>query len=106
MALTRVFKETALARVQADPQFRHALLMEGIDTRLAGDVDTGEAILHDYITARVGFEQLDIETGLVPKSLIRMFGSIGDLQARNLFCVISQLKHHAGLTLHVTAQQS
>ncbi|GEM_PF-2224474 len=35
MALTRDFKETLLARVQADPAFRDALLKEGIDTKLA-----------------------------------------------------------------------
>lgn len=106
MALTRVFKETVLARVQADPKFRDTLLQDGIETMLAGDVDAGKAILRDYIKATVGFEQLGVETGLVPKSLIRMFGPIGNPQARNLFSVISQLQRHAGLTLHVTAQQS
>ena len=43
MALTRDFKETILARVQADPKFRDALLKEGIEALLAGDVDTGKA---------------------------------------------------------------
>ena len=104
MALTRDFKETVLARVQADPKFRDALLKEGIETMLAGDVDTGKAILRDYIKATVGFEQLGAETGSSPKSLIRMFGPTGNPQARNLFTVISHLQRHAGLTLHVTAQ--
>ncbi len=62
MALTRDFKATVLARVQADPKFRDALLEEGIETLLAGDVDTGKAILRDYIKATVGFEQLRAET--------------------------------------------
>lgn len=104
MALTRDFKETVLARVQADPKFRDALLKEGIETMLSGDVDTGKAILRDYIKATVGFEQLGAETGSSPKSLIRMFGPTGNPQARNLFTVISHLQRHAGLTLHVTAQ--
>ncbi|KNZ34122.1 MAG: transcriptional regulator [Methylibium sp. NZG] len=104
MALTRDFKETILARVQADPKFRDALLKEGIETMLAGDVDTGKAILRDYIKATVGFEQLGAQTGSSPKSLIRMFGPTGNPQARNLFAVISQLQRHAGLTLHVMAQ--
>jgi hypothetical protein len=30
---------------------------EGIDTMLIGDVDTGEAILRDYIESTVGFEK-------------------------------------------------
>ncbi|ODS93839.1 MAG: transcriptional regulator [Comamonas sp. SCN 65-56] len=104
MALTRNFKETVLARVQADPQFRDALLKEGIETLLAGDVDSGKTILRDYIKATVGFEQLGAETGSSPKSLIRMFGPTGNPQARNLFSVISHLQRHAGLTLRVTAQ--
>jgi hypothetical protein len=105
MALTRDFKETILARVQADPKFRDALLKEGIETMLAGDVDGGKAIIRDYIKATVGFEKLGAETGSSPKSLIRMFGSGGNPQAKNLFAVISRLQQRAGLTLHVTAQR-
>lgn len=104
MPLTRDFKETVLARVQADPKFRDALLKEGIEAMLAGDVDTGKAILRDYIKATVGFEQLGAETGSSPKSLIRMFGPAGNPQARNLFAVISHLQRRARLTLRVTAQ--
>ena len=104
MALTRDFKETVLARVQADPKFRDALLEEGIETLLASDVDAGKAILRDYIKATVGFEQLGIVVGSSPKSLIRMFGPTGNPQARNLFSVISRLQRHAGLTLHVMAR--
>ena len=61
VALTRDFKETILARVQADPKFRDALLKEGIETMLAGDVDAGKAILRDYIKATVGFGQRGAE---------------------------------------------
>jgi DNA-binding phage protein len=104
MALTRDFKETILARVQADPKFRDALLREGIEAMLAGDVDTGKFILRDYIKATVGFEQLGAETGSSPKSLIRMFGPTGNPQARNLFAVIGHLQRHARLTLQVKAR--
>ena len=104
MALTRNFKDTVQARVLADPAFREALLREGVETMLGGDVDSGKAILRDYINATVGFQQLGAETGASPKSLIRMFGPSSNPQARNLFSVISHLQRHAGLTLHVTAQ--
>ena len=53
MALTRDFKETVLARVQADPAFRDALLKEGIEALLAGDMDGGRIILRDHIKATV-----------------------------------------------------
>jgi hypothetical protein len=45
-------------RIVSDPAFGEALLREGIGTMLAGDVDTGKAILRDYIKATVGFEKL------------------------------------------------
>lgn len=101
MALTRSFKETVKARVESDRVFREALLREGIETMLAGDVDTGKAILRDYIKATVGFEKLGAATGTSPKSLMRMFSAQGNPQAKNLFAVIGQLQKHAGVRLHV-----
>jgi hypothetical protein len=41
MALTRDFKETVRGRVQRDPAFRRELLREGVESFLAGDVETG-----------------------------------------------------------------
>ena len=102
MALTRSFKELVQRRVANDAAFGEALLREGIDTMLAGDVDTGKAILRDYIKATVGCEELGEATGAPPKSLIRMFGPRGNPQARNLFNVIGYLQKRAGLNLHVT----
>jgi hypothetical protein len=51
MALTRAFNELMRKRAATDPAFRDALLREGVDTLLGGDVDTGKAILRDYIKA-------------------------------------------------------
>ena len=77
MALTKSFKELVQRRVADDAAFGEALLREGIDTMLAGDVDTGKAILRDYIKATVRFEKLGEATGTQPKSLIRMFARAG-----------------------------
>src|SRR5580704_4769912 len=104
MALTRSFKELVQKRVASDPAFGEALLREGIDTMLAGDVDTSKAILRDYIKATIGFEKLGEATGTQPKSLIRMFSARGNPQARNLFSVLGYLQKQAGLQLHVTAR--
>ena len=41
-----------------DKKFAEALLCEGIDAMLSGDLDTGKAIIRDYIKATVGFEKL------------------------------------------------
>jgi DNA-binding phage protein len=102
MALTRSFKELVQRRVASDAAFGEALLREGIDTMLNGDVDTGKAILRDYIKATIGFEKLGEATGTQPKSLIRMFGPRGNPQAKNLFSVLGYLQKQAGLQLHVT----
>jgi hypothetical protein len=104
MALTRSFKDTVQARVQADPAFRAALLGEGIQTLLAGDVDTGKAVLRDYINATSGFEALGTALDLPPKSLLRMFGPRGNPQARNLFAVLGHLQQQAKLHLVVTIE--
>ena len=101
MALTKSFKDLVQKPGGADPDFAAALLREGIDTMLTGDVDTGKAILRDYIKATVGFEKLAEATGTPPKSLIRMFGPRGNPQARNLFGVIGYLQKQAGVELHV-----
>jgi hypothetical protein len=103
MALTRRFQDLVQKRVANDPAFGAALLREGIDTMLTGDVDTGKAILRDYIKATVGFEKLGEATGAPAKSLIRMFGPRGNPQARNLFGVIAYLQREAGVALHVAA---
>jgi DNA-binding phage protein len=103
MALTRSFKELVQKRVGEDPKFGAALLREGIDTMLTGDIDTGKAILRDYIKATVGFEKLGEATGTQPKSLIRMFGPRGNPQARNLFSVLGYLQKQAGVQLHVAS---
>ena len=101
MALTKSFKDLVQSRVARDPDFAAALLREGIDTMLTGDVDTGKAILRDYIKATVGFEKLGEATDTPPKSLIRMFGPRGNPQARNLFGVIGYLQRQAGVELYV-----
>ncbi len=101
MALTRSFKELVQKQVASDRAFGEALLREGIDVMLAGDVDTGRAILRDYIKATVGFEKLGEATGTPAKSLIRMLGPRGNPQARNLFGIIGYLQRQAGVELHV-----
>jgi len=103
MVVTRDFKELVQRRIARDPSFRDALLREGIDTMLSGDVDTGKAILRDYIKATIGFEKLGEATGTPAKSLIRMLGPRGNPQARNLFGIIGYLQKQAGIELHVAA---
>jgi len=97
MPLTRAFKQTVQARIRQDRKYRKELLREGVECLLAGDLDTGKAILRDYVNATIGFQKLGRVTGRPPKSLMRMLGPRGNPQARNLFEVIGQLQRIEGL---------
>ena len=101
MTLTRSFKETVMARIEQDEEFRHALFREGIECLLTGDVDTGKAILRDYINATIGFENLSEATNTPSKSLMRMFSQKGNPLAKNLFAVISHLQTQSGIHFEV-----
>ena len=68
MGLTRDFRETVLARARCDPEFRVALLTESIQCFLEGDVETGKAVLRNYINATIGFDELSSQTGKPSKS--------------------------------------
>jgi putative addiction module killer protein len=101
MTRTRSFSDLVQKNVRADKKFAEALLREGVDALISGDVESGKTLLRDYIKATVGFEKLGAATGAPPKSLIRMFGPRGNPQAKNLFSVIGYLQKRAGVRLHV-----
>jgi DNA-binding phage protein len=101
MPLTRSFKETVQARAQRDLAFRDALLTESIEALLSGEVDTGKAILRDYINATVGFGRLAEVTGTESKSLMRMLGPKGNPTAKNLLSIIGHLQRESGVSLQV-----
>jgi DNA-binding phage protein len=101
MAKTKSFRDLVERHVKDDPKFAEALLREGIDAMLSGDLETGKTVMRDYIKATVGFEKLSKATHTPPKSLIRMFGPRGNPQARNLFSVIGYLQKRAGVQLRV-----
>lgn len=101
MALTKTFKETVKERVDREPEFRAELFREAVQLFLEGDVDTGKAVLRDYINATIGFEELGEFAEKSPKSLMRMFGSEGNPQARNLFDILVILQRQTGVELFV-----
>jgi DNA-binding phage protein len=94
-------KDTVQARAKSDAKFRRALLREGIESFLTGDVDTGKAIIRDYINATIGFTTLGGKTKTSPKSLMRMFGPAGNPQARKLFAVIACLQKQGRVHLKI-----
>lgn len=103
VALTREFKETVKARAESDPDFRAALLSDAVGLLLEGDVETGKAVLRDFINATIGFEALAVEVDMPSKSLMRMFGPKGNPRADNLFSVLHALQKDSGIHLAVAA---
>jgi DNA-binding phage protein len=103
VALTRDFKETVAARVQRDPKFRQALLTEAINAYLAGDAQTGKAVLRDLVNATVGFEGLAAEVKKPSKSLHRMLAPHGNPSAENFFDIVKALQKKTRVRLRVTA---
>ena len=106
MPLTKDFKETVRARLIRSPGFRKAVLQEAIDGLLAGDVDTGKALLRDYVNGTMGFERLGKLTHIPAKSLMRMLGPKGNPQARNLFDVIGHLQRTEGVRFQVSLKNT
>ncbi|MGO9267267.1 MAG: DNA-binding protein [Candidatus Binataceae bacterium] len=106
MPLTRDFKETIRARVERDPKFRTALLREGVEAMLTGDVATAKTILRDYINATVGFTHLAEATHIPSKSLMRMLGPTGNPRAANLFEIVSFLQRREGVRFAVKASRA
>jgi DNA-binding phage protein len=92
MALTRDFKETVAARVQADPAFAKALLDEAITLFLDGEPDTAKLVLRDLVNATVGFESLAEEIHKPAKSLHRMLSASGNPTMTNISSIFAAIK--------------
>jgi hypothetical protein len=58
MARTKSFRDLVHGRAKADKKFAEALLREAIDAMLSGDLESGKAILRDYIKANHQFRPL------------------------------------------------
>ncbi len=101
MTMTHDYKETIRARVRRDPAFKEALLKEALDCLLSGDVETGKAVLRDFIKATSGLEELSRLIDKKPESLIRMLGPKGNPTAANLFQIIARIQKQEGMHLEV-----
>jgi DNA-binding phage protein len=103
MPLTRNFKETIQARVRRDAEFRKELLRESVECFVLGDIETGKAVLRDYINATIGFAALAKVTQHSPKSLMRMLSPSGNPQTRNLFEIVDYLQRKEKVHFKVVA---
>jgi DNA-binding phage protein len=97
MPITKDFKKTIQARAIKDQAFREGLLRESIECMLSDDVQTGKALLRDYINATTGFERLAQMTHKDSKSIMRMLSSSGNPTANNLFDILHVLQKKEGV---------
>ena len=86
MALTREFKETVVARARRDARFRDAMFAEAINAYLAGDTQTGKAMLRDLV------------------SLHRMLAARGNPSTENFFGIVKALQKKTRTRLRVAVQ--
>lgn len=105
MPLTTDFKETVRARAQRDPKFRRALLREAVECYLGGDLETGKAILRDYVNATLGFQKLEERTEIPAKSLMRMLSPKGSPSAANLSSILSVLQKNERVRFELSVRR-
>ena len=105
MPLTHDFKETIRARAQREPKFRQALLREAVESYLTGDLETGKAVLRDYVNATIGFQALEEQTDIPVKSLMRMLGPKGSPSAANLSSILTVLQKSEGVHFELSLRR-
>lgn len=103
MALTRDFKETILERAQRDPEFRIGLLTEATECLLNNEPEVTKALLRDYVNATLGFQALGDIVDKKPASLMRMLSDKGNPSLDNMSQLLSAVRKHEGVELHVSA---
>ncbi len=103
MALTRDFKTTVLERAQSDPEFRVGLLTEAAECLLNNEPDVAKTLLRDYVNATIGFQALAEIVDKKPTSLMRMLSDKGNPSLDNISQVLTAVRKHEGVHLHVSA---
>jgi hypothetical protein len=106
MPLTRDFRETVKNRAERDGEFRDGLLVEALEAVVRGELEVAKILLRDYINATEGFESVGNAIDKSPKSLMRMLGSNGNPNVKNLFGVTSYLQKKAGVTFRIVSVNS
>ncbi|MFZ1132402.1 MAG: hypothetical protein WAN38_16625 [Terriglobales bacterium] len=78
-------------------------MRESVECFVLGDIETGKAVLRDYINATIGFAELAEVTHHPAKSLMRMLSPSGNPQARNLFEIVEYLQRKEKVHFEVVA---
>ena len=103
MGHLRPVSDTVLKRAKNDPDFRAALLGEAVECLLENDVRTAKKMIRDYVLSSIGFEELAKQVDKKPESLMRMLSEKGNPNLNNVAALLSSLKEHEGINIHVEA---
>ena len=68
---------------------------------LSGDLESGKAVLRNYVNATAGFRGLEEQTLIPAKSLMRMLGPNGNPSAANLTKILSSLQRSEGVAFEL-----
>jgi DNA-binding phage protein len=101
MPLTRDFGETVMARVKSDPVFRSEMIIEATNAFLMDDMETGKALLRDYLNATESIAEIARELEINEKSLRRMLGPKGNPTLKNFLSLPKVCSEAERLTLQV-----
>lgn len=102
MALTRNYKETILAELQNDREFRKATYAEALSALQENEVSVALSMLRDLVHATLTFKGLAKKTGLNEKSLHRMLGEHGNPTVRNIGLILKAIHEDLGFVPQVS----
>ena len=92
-------------RLLVDRDFRQALLREAVECILNGELDTGKAVLRDYVNATMGFQSLEKNTQIPAKSLMRMLGPKGSPSVANFSSILTALQRTEGVHFELSLRR-
>jgi DNA-binding phage protein len=101
MPLSRDFRETVMARVKKDPEFRSELIIEATNSLLEGDVEAGKSLLRDYLNATESLPTVASELNMHEKSIRRMLGPKGNPTLKNFIGILKACIRMEGLRLEI-----
>lgn len=104
MPLTKEFKETVLARINSDKEFKEALLQESLEELLHGDTKAAKSMLRDFINSTITFKDLSKKTGISDKSLMRMLSDSGNPTLESISLIIKSIEKHEKLKFHISVK--
>ena len=80
-------------------------MRESVECILNGDLETGKAVLRDYVNATVGFQNLEKHTQIPAKSLMRMLGPKGSPSVANLSSILTALQKSEGVHFELSLRR-